>query len=71
MQDEARERDRLRAEREGIQHRLAALDDPSSIGAQETDGERQSLAARLAEIDTELDRLNEWFDRLQPDERPT
>ncbi len=71
MQDEARERDRLRAEREGIQHRLAALDDPNATAGQDREAERESLAARLREIDGQLDPLTERFDRLPPDQRPT
>ena len=71
MQDAARERDRLRAEREGIQHRLSALDDSNLTRDQHSPMERESLNARLQEIDGELERLNEWFDRLAPDQRPT
>jgi hypothetical protein len=71
MQDTARERDRLRAEREGIQHRLSALDDSNLTRDPHAQTERESLHARLAEIDGELERLNEWFDQLPPDQRPT
>jgi hypothetical protein len=71
MQDAARERDRLRAEREGIQHQLSALDDSNLTRGQHPPAERAALNARLQEIDGELDRLNDWFDQLPPDQRPT
>jgi hypothetical protein len=71
MQAEARLRNQLRAELEGIQHRLAALDDPNANRGRDSGAERLSLETRLKDIRRELDPLNEWFDRLPPDERPT
>jgi hypothetical protein len=72
MQDAeaGRTRDRLLAEREGIQHRLEELDNPNVTHDQDIEQERESLAARLRELDSELGPLNEWFDRQPPDERP-
>ena len=71
MQDRARDRDRLRAELEGVEHRLSAIDDDNLTRDQHSPAERQELEARLREISVELEPLNDWFNQLPPDQRPT
>ena len=72
MQDAeaGRERDRLLAEREGIQHHLEELNNPNVTRDHDIEPERQVLVARLKEIDSKLGPLDERFDQQSPDQRP-